>query len=78
MVILIPILIYTLSAFGMWKFLQIAYSTGGRWSNIEPTSADVFVTFCPVLNTVGCFWFMFSGARRKDPTHYNKFFKIKK
>jgi hypothetical protein len=78
MVILILILIYALSAFGMWKFIQIAYSSEGRWSNIVPTSADIFVTFCPVMNTFGCFWFIFSGARRKDPDHYYKFFKVKR
>ena len=78
MIILIPILIYAISTFGIWKFIQIAHSPGGRWSNTSPGNEDLFMTFFPVINTISCFWFIFSGARRKDPDHYNKFFKIKK
>ena len=78
MIITISILVYVISTLCMWKFIQISYGKHGRWSHTQPDPSDVFVMFCPLVNTMGCLIFSINGAKRKKPISLNKFFKIKK
>jgi hypothetical protein len=78
-IILIIVIGYLISAFLAWKFISMSYSKKGRWSNINPTFADVWVVFCPLLNTIVSIIFLISGTKSEE---YKKdvsgFFNIKK
>jgi hypothetical protein len=77
--IIIGIVIYLLSTFGMWKYVNLLYSKKGKWCRDEPDFVDIFLTVVPVVNTASLFnWFTFYPlVEEKKPFNYNKFFKIK-
>lgn len=50
--IIILLVVYLLSCYADYKWIQKAYyHPNGRWNHIKPTKVDVFYTFCPILNT---------------------------
>jgi len=49
------LLIYFISCGVCWRFHHNAYSKGGRWQYSEPGLQAVFMTFTPIVNTVGVF-----------------------
>jgi hypothetical protein len=48
----ILLLIYLLSVLKMWLFVHNIYGPEGRWSRLSPEAIDIFMVFCPVINTV--------------------------
>lgn len=79
--VIIFLVIYLLSAFGYYKFIQLAhYHPKGRWPSIKPNKGDIFITFFPGLNTVFCLnGFVFESWKKeeyRDKT--TNFFKPKK
>ena len=78
------VIVYTLSAIGMYKFIKNAHSKEGIWYNINPEFADIVMTFCPIINTlsivIGVLIYSGFGIRRKKVKKegLNKFFNIKK
>ena len=50
---LIILTIYILSAFAVYKWIQIAhYHKNGIYNGIEPDNVDIKFTFTPLFNTV--------------------------
>lgn len=77
--IIISVLVYVLSVFGSYKYIQVSYSQGGQWSNIHPDLGDVFVTFCPFVNSVIALgWIDGRPERNKRKRNLNGFYKVKK
>ena len=81
MEILIMIVVYGISAFMVYKYMQIAHSKGGIWSSSETGGGELFITFCPILNTLFMIsWLVnwpFRNKRYSPFSNCNKFFKIK-
>lgn len=75
--IIILSIVYLVSCFSTWKLLGICYSSKGRWSNIHPGGADMFVTFTPILNT-GMAISLFVMSPYRDDNRFDKFFNVKK
>lgn len=77
---IIAFLVYTFSFYIAWRFVHIAYSNVGRWSNIKPDSTDFGFTIIPFLNTIFALISIFHSPKRKIYTEksnpYLKFFKI--
>jgi hypothetical protein len=48
---LILIIIYIVSVYGSYKFIQIAHSKGGIWEVLNPNLLDIFMTIMPFFNT---------------------------
>lgn len=76
LIILVVILVYAISVYASYKFIQASHSKDGRWSNLKPDGSDLFVTITPILNT---FFFIiawvFMGAKKEKDL--SKFFKTK-
>lgn len=74
--IIIGIVVYLLSAYGMWKYFHLAYSDKGRWSNLDADPQAIFITILPLLNTLAMIVFWLSGHPIEDRKYfnYNKFF----
>lgn len=81
---ILAIIIYLVSCYAMYKFIQIAYSKEGRWSNIGPDGSDLIFCFMPLLNTATAIisWIFFNPRRQKETVKKEinliKFFRIKK
>jgi hypothetical protein len=79
--LLILLFIYLLSAFGCWLYVHIGHGNNGYWKNTSPSGTDVFVTFCPLLNTLGVFiWVMQSPFTGEDYAYerlWRKLFGLK-
>jgi len=73
-VIILIVLVYLISTFGMYKYFQKLYSKNGIYEGIEPHGMDLFLTFCPVYNTILNFLWIASYPVKLD---YKKFFRIK-
>jgi hypothetical protein len=82
---LILIAIYLLSAYGFWKYVQVAHSVNGIYEQMvdDNTTLAIIMVFIPVLNTmmsvVG--WICFYPKKpdhEKREMHFVKFFKIKR
>lgn len=73
------ILLYVGSVGYVYNWFRIAYSKGGRWENSHPIPMDIFITFCPLLNTATTLLCFFLSPKDK-PAGFNidKFFRIKK
>jgi hypothetical protein len=76
--IIIIVLVYLLSCIATYKFIQAIYSEGGRKYGQKPNNSDIFVTFCPVVNSVLTVvgWVFFSPYVEKE-ADTSKFFNIK-
>jgi len=88
MIAIILILIYLVSIFGNYKWVQKAYSKNGIFENnishgYNITFSNIFETFCPVYNTVSFIidWLFRYPIKKKikikKDIDYNKFFRIK-
>jgi len=74
--IVVFVVVYLLSAFAMYKWVQIAYSEQGRCKHKQADTGDVIATFAPVLNT----FFAVLGWSLVYPyadQNCNRFFNIK-
>lgn len=76
----LTLFIYLLSVFSIWRWTSIAYSKGGINEDGKTNSLDIFMVFCPIVNTVLCsIWiFYYPKKYKKHNWNYNKFFRIKK
>lgn len=72
--IIILIVIYLLSAYGHYKWIQEAYYSKNRCFTIsKPNTSDLFSTFLPIINTISCIalWLFISPYKDKE-THFFK------
>ena len=74
MIWIVLIVLYALSVYGGYKYFQIAYSTGGRWSSIEPDDSNILLIFVPFIVII--FWLIASPYRNRE-SRAKKFFRIK-
>ena len=82
-VIVLVVLIYGLSVFGMYKYVQKLYSKNGIYDDANVNGFDLFMCICPMVNTSVCIlaWIFICPTRNsinKKEVDYNKIFKIKK
>ncbi len=78
MIYLILLLIYIISAFAMYKWIQIAfYHKNGVMKGCLTENIDLFYTFCPIMNTAFSIahWIMMFPINKKSKN--NNFFKPK-
>lgn len=78
--ILITIAIYLASVYAWYKYVQVAFSKEGIYSNIKASSSEVFFMFCPILNTIFSIlgWLCAYPKRRiSQNKNLTKFFNIK-
>jgi len=59
--ILFLIPIYIVSAFAVYRYHKIAYSKGGIWEYLNPSTGDSFIVFTPVINTLAAIIFNLCG-----------------
>jgi hypothetical protein len=74
--IILAILIYLISFYGVWKFSQKFFSIGGRWEGSSPQIIDLFVTFFPIINTIVFITMIIINCENKNILL--KFYRIKK
>ena len=75
---IILIIIYLLSVYGAYKFVQHShYHEKGMWNNIKPHNIDLVVTFLPFINSILGIMFLI-GAWKRDCYREINFFKMKK
>lgn len=78
------IIIYVISAVGVYFGINEIYSKGGPFSNINPSFADLLFTFIPIVNTVFFVMFLIGWAIYKIDKIFHtgnwvsNFFRIKK
>ena len=78
---LILVIVYAVSCFAWWKYISTAKSKGGIYFGNKVTGEEVFLVFCPLLNTLfsligwTCFY---PKVRERNEVEWDKFFKIKK
>ena len=77
--IIIGIVIYLLSAYGVWRYFHLAHSKGGIWSVINATMGDIFWVLLPIGNTIAVIvlWSDRNPIEGHESIITNKFFKIK-
>lgn len=81
---IVYIIIYVISAIGVYFGIQKAYSKGGSFESINPSFADLIFTFVPFVNTVFFAIFFYRWAIYKidkifhSSDSLSKFFRIKK
>jgi len=81
MILLIFIIISIFCGYYNYKFLQKAYSKGGRWDSLNIREFDLIWVFMPIFNIVAFVDNLCNSPYQKEykkPKNYNKFFKIKK
>jgi hypothetical protein len=76
-IILICLAIYFLSAFLVYKHIQISHSKGGIFYGETPDQDDVRVVFLPVYNTFCAIIFWLIGAKEDIKKDHSKFFRLK-
>jgi hypothetical protein len=75
---IILIIIYLLSVYGAYKFVQHShYHEKGIWNNIKPHNIDLVVTFAPFANSILGIMFLM-GEWKRDCYKEINFFKMKK
>ena len=75
------IFVYFLSAVFYWWYMHLSHSGGGIHTILTPGRVDVFIMFCPVVNTLACLfcWLCYYPTEVKFyHGDYNKFFNVKK
>lgn len=71
--VIIFLVIYLLSAFGYYKFIQLAhYHPEGKWNRIEPHDTDKLAVFCPILNTFFCIAGWIHGWKKDSKSNFFK------
>ena len=76
LIILIILLIYVLPLVFAYRFVRIAHSKNGRWSNLSPEVGDFLITIIPILNLLTAFTSPYPENKRG--LIWSKFFKINK
>ncbi len=77
--LVIGIIVYLLSAFGWWKYVQISHSKGGRWQSQTPGGVEIIVTFLPMFNTIWAIMAWISDSPKKvGNSPASTFFSVKK
>jgi hypothetical protein len=78
MEILVFVVVYLLSAYAEYKWIQIAYSTGGKYAGRTLVDMSTIVMWVPIWNTIWAIlaWTI-SYPRQVLKRDLNKFFKIK-
>jgi hypothetical protein len=51
LIILGSILVYAISFYGAYKYIQVSHSKGDIWYNLTPEGMDYCMVFIPILNT---------------------------
>lgn len=75
----IMILLYVGSVGYVYNWFRIAYSKGGRWENSHPIPLDIFITFCPCVNTIVFVVGIFLPPKENQGWfNIDNFFRIKK
>jgi hypothetical protein len=79
MVAAIIITVYASSAIGIWWYIHLAHGPNGLWKWAKLGQTDIFVTLCPVLNTIAnVMWFEWPLRKPEgSPSFAKKFFRIK-
>jgi hypothetical protein len=70
MLLLIFLLIYVISVYGNYKYIQLLYyNPKGRNYGQDPYdfNAPIFLTFCPGFNTSSLLLHLFMGWKRRKP-----------
>jgi hypothetical protein len=52
--IIIGVIVYLLSGFGVWKYIHIAHSEYGIWSESDIDFGSISLTIIPIINTMYC------------------------
>ena len=77
-IIIIFVLIYIISVIINYRFVRIAHSKKGRWSNCNVELSDAVLTFCPIINVASCIFYVFMSPYRNKKINYNQLFKVEK
>ena len=80
MIVEIIIAVYALSAIGIWWWIHLSHGPNGIWKRAKLDQSDIFMTLCPVLNTIAnVMWFSDWPLRKPEgsPSFAKKFFRIK-
>ena len=79
MIVSMLILLYVGSAAYVYNWFRIAYSKDGCWENSRAIPLDVFLTFCPGINTIVFVEGIFLPPKESsNHSIIEKFFRIKK
>jgi hypothetical protein len=77
--VIVAIIVYLLSTYKVYKFIQIAHSIGGRWHGLNTGLYDLFMTVMPGLNTMFAIITFFTRVKEyEEQFTANKLFNIKK
>lgn len=77
LVTVVFICVYILSFFGAKEFFRLAHSKGGKWYGVKPDRSDVFMTVCPIFNSIWAIDYLSKNyLEYKQPRDCSKFFKI--
>ena len=79
-VAIILITVYALSAIGMWWYIHVSHGPNGicKWAKLD--QSDIFITLCPLLNTIANVMLFFEWPLRMpegSSSFAKKFFRIK-
>ena len=80
-ILLSIIVIYLLSAIRVYEFLKKCYTSKGRWSSLDPDFNDIFMLFCPIINTLFFLISLIMSPYREEYQNNDwikKFFNIKR
>lgn len=75
---IIFLLIYCLSTYGTYKYIQTSHSKNGEFAILDTEFSDVFFTFAPFINIAPAIAYYFKICSKEEKRNYNKFFKIEK
>jgi hypothetical protein len=68
---------YLISTLGTYLYINKAHSKEGVFEGVKLDKWDIFITFCPILNTMVNFSWILYYSKRSKKKNYNKFFLIK-
>jgi hypothetical protein len=84
MLIIVLLIIYAVSVYGSYKYMQIAHSKNGIWGRLEPDFSCLFMTVMPIFNSVFSILYLFGDCYRYKPNaerksvDLSKFYKVSK
>jgi len=78
MIYIILIAIYLLSTYGMWKYIQVLFSKGGRLGGGVISGAWIAFMLMPVINTISNSAWIFDYPKKGHEICFNSLFNIKK
>jgi hypothetical protein len=78
LILLLVLIVYVVSCYGSYKYIQIAHSKDGRWSNLSTDAEDVIFVFLPIVNTLNTVGYLFGECYRNNDkkANFNEFFKV--